>query len=315
VKTGVLLTTLVLLVASAAIGLGAGERWIDPLSPATALDSTILWELRWPRVQTAAAVGALLATAGVCLQVLLGNPLAEPYVLGISGSSTIGALLALFLFPDVGLASAIGAFLGAMVGLSLILPFSVLGPHRLLLAGVVFSALWGAMVSLAMTLLPENELGRAISWMLGNLASETAPPSVLLFGVVVLVAAAWFLAPGMDRLLLGEHHAEMLGVEIPRLRWSLLLVASFATAISVAAAGTIGFVGLVVPHIARQFVGPLHRVLVPVSAAGGATLLLFADAGSRALMSPAELPVGVVTAMIGVPLFLWLLIRRTTWNS
>ena len=288
---------------------------INPFDPASAVDATILWELRWPRVQTAATVGALLALAGVCLQILLGNPLAEPYVLGMAGSSTIGALVGMLLFSDSTGASSVGAFLGACAGLALILPFGALGPHRLLLAGVVISALWGAAVTLMLTLLPEHELGRALSWMLGNLGSEMLSTRVLWIGCVVIGAAALALAPSMDRLLLGETHAILLGTAVGRARLMILLLASAATALAVSAAGTIGFVGLVVPHIARQSVGPLHQRLVPMSVLGGATLLLLADGGSRVLLAPAELPVGVVTAIIGVPLFLWLLIRRVTWTS
>ncbi|MCG8589501.1 MAG: iron ABC transporter permease [Proteobacteria bacterium] len=300
--------------AAALLALAAGERWLSPFAPTTGLDETILWQLRWPRVQSAAAVGALLALAGAALQVLLGNPLAEPYVLGVAGSSSVGAIGGLLLGPQAGWPMSLGAFAGACAGVAATLPFARLGPHRLLLAGVVMAALWGAAVTLLLALLPERELGRALGWMMGNLAGNPIPMPVLWTGVVVVLLLGWALAPDLDRLLLGETHAADLGTRVRRARLGTLLLASTATALAVTAAGTIGFVGLVVPHTARLLVGPLHRAQLPVVALGGASLLMLADTGARVLASPAELPVGAVTAIVGVPLFLWLLVRRTSWS-
>ena len=299
---------------AALLALAAGEAWIDPFAPGGAIDQKILWELRWPRVQTAAAIGALLALAGAAFQLVLGNPLAEPYVLGIAGASAVGALGGLALAPADPWTTSLGAFAGSCVGIAALLPFVRLGPHRLLLAGVVLGSLWGAAVATLLALLPERELGRALGWMMGNLASDTLPPSALWVSVAALLAAGVALAPWLDRLLLGETHAAALGIPVRALRWGALLLASAATAVAVTAAGTIGFVGLVVPHAARLIFGPLHRALLPAAALGGAALLVLADLGSRVLIAPAELPVGVVTALIGVPVFLWLLLRRAAWN-
>lgn len=298
----------------ALLALAAGEAWINPFHPGSPLDATILWELRWPRVQTAAAVGALLALAGAAFQLVLGNSLAEPYVLGIAGASAVGALAGLAAAPAGPWSASLGAFVGASAGIAAILPFVRLGPQRLLLAGVVLGALWGATVATLLTALPERQLGRALGWMMGDLASQAIPTQALWATAAAALVAGLALAPALDRLLLGEAHAEALGTPVRALRWGALLLASTATAVAVAAAGTIGFVGLVVPHAARMVFGPLHRTLLPAAALGGAILLVLADLGSRVVIAPAELPVGVVTAAVGVPVFLWLLLRSARWR-
>jgi iron complex transport system permease protein len=292
------------------VGLGAGERWIDPISPVTHIDAVILWELRLPRVVAALAVGALLALSGAWLQVLLGNPLAEPYVLGIAGSASAGAILALALGAGSGWPASAGAFGGACVGIAALVPLRRLGPTRLLLAGVVLASFWGAFVTLLLALLPERQLGRAIGWMMGDLASVGLASAPLAVTAVAAVAAGIVLANPLDRLLLGETHAGMLGTPVERVRWIVLLLASAATAIAVTAAGTIGFVGLVVPHLVRAWWGPMHARLLPAAAIAGGVLLLLADTAARTWIAPAELPVGVITALIGVPVFVWLLARR-----
>lgn len=296
-------------------GLGAGERWLNPLAPGSELDARILWSLRWPRVQTAATVGALLALAGAWLQVLVGNPLAEPYVLGVAGSGSIGALTALAFAGVAPWSTPVGAFVGACIGTAAILPFVGLGQTRLLLAGVVLAALWSALVALVLAVLSDRDLGRAVSWMLGDLGSEHVARPILWVGLGVMLLCGLALSPELDRLALGETHAATMGTPVARVRLMLVVVASAATGLAVAAAGTVGFVGLVVPHGARILIGASHRILLPVCAAGGASLLVLADAGARAAIAPAELPVGVVTALIGVPVFLWLLVRWGRWSS
>lgn len=307
---GSALVLLALLALASFVGLGAGERWIDPISPATDIETVILWELRLPRVVAALAVGALLALSGAWLQVLLGNPLAEPYVLGIAGSASAGAILALALGAGAGWPASAGAFVGGCVGIAALVPFRRLGPTRLLLAGVVLASFWGAFVTLLLALLPERQLGLAIGWMMGDLASVGLASASLAVTAIAAVAAGVALANPLDRLLLGETHAGMLGTPVERIRWIVLLLASAATAIAVTAAGTIGFVGLVVPHLVRAWWGPMHARLLPAAAIAGAVLLLLADTAARTWIAPAELPVGVITALIGVPVFVWLLARR-----
>lgn len=305
---------LLLLGLSIVLGLGAGERWLNPIDPGSELDLRILWTLRWPRVQTAAAVGALLALAGAWLQALVGNPLAEPYILGVAGSGSIGAISALAWGAETAWSAPTGAFAGACLGTLAILPFARLSPTRLLLAGVVLASFWGALVTLVLAMLSAQDLGRAINWMLGDLGSEHVATPILLLGLAVILSAGMALAPHLDRLALGEVHAATMGTPVSQLRLGLVVLASAATGLAVAAAGTVGFVGLVVPHAVRLLIGAPHRLLLPISAAGGAALLVTADAGARTLIAPAELPVGVVTAIIGVPAFLWLLVRRSSWS-
>ncbi len=293
------------------IALGIGQAWINPFFPASAMEQTILWELRIPRLLIAFAVGGLLALAGSWFQVLLGNPLAEPYVLGVAGSAASGAILMLMMAAgSVWLMSA-GAFAGALVGIVIVMAFVHLGTGRLLLAGVVLAAFWGAFITLLLALMPEHDISVAFAWMMGDLSDSDIPVAVLLIVWVIALVYGLFLSRSLDALLLGEKHATMLGVDVPKLRRVLLLLASFVTAIAVTAAGTIGFVGLVIPHLMRLVFGSLHRMVLPASAIGGGLLLMLADAASRSVIAPAELPVGVLTAMIGVPLFLWLLLKKT----
>lgn len=292
------------------IALGVGEHWINPLNPSSDMEVLILWEIRLPRILTAFAVGGMLALAGAWFQVLLGNPLAEPYVLGVAGSAAVGAVSAMMLFPDSTLAMSMGAFIGAWVGIAAVLSFSFLGATRLLLAGVVLAAFWGAILMLLMALLPERSLMLAYAWMMGDLSSSSLPVWSLLLVWLLALMCGVFLSLSLDKLLLGERHAEALGVHVQRLRLILLFLASAVTAIAVTAAGTIGFVGLVVPHLMRLLFGSLHKAVLISSAFGGGILLIMADTTARTIISPAELPVGVLTAMIGVPIFLYLLLRR-----
>jgi len=292
------------------LSLAMGDVWMQPFGSLSDTDAVILWELRLPRLLTALAVGGMLALAGAWFQVLLGNPLAEPYVLGVAGSSAAGAVLALFLAPDSVWLMSVGAFAGAWLGIVIVMFFAPLGRGSLLLAGVVLAAFWSAVIALLMALLPARSLVLAFGWMLGDLSRSPLPLWMLWLAWGGALAAGLWLSRSLDRLLLGEQHAAALGVDVPRLRQRLLWLASAVTAVAVTAAGTIGFIGLVVPHLMRLLFGSLHRPMLIASAIGGGALLMFADALSRTVAAPAELPVGVLTAMVGVPLFLWLLVKR-----
>ena len=290
--------------------LGIGEEWINPFA-ANGQNAVILWELRWPRLLIAFSVGGLLALAGAWFQVLLGNPLAEPYVLGVAGSASVGAVAGLMIYPESAAAMSIGAFIGAWLGISIVMAFSHLGSNRMLLAGVVLASFWSALLALLLALLPKSELGLAFSWMMGDLSHSDLPIPLLLLSWVVAMGCGFQLSRSLDALLLGERHAEALGVEVKLQRNRLLLLASAVTAVAVTAAGTIGFVGLVVPHLMRLMFGSLHKAVLPASAIGGGILLMLADSAARTIVAPSELPVGVLTAIIGVPLFLFLLLRRS----
>ncbi len=291
-------------------GLGIGEKWINPFSPGNGVEQTILWELRWPRLLTAFAVGGLLALAGAWFQVLLGNPLAEPYVLGVAGSASVGAVSSLMIWSASTVAMSLGAFAGAWLGIFVVMRFARLGTSGMLLAGVVLAAFWAAVLALLLALLPERGLYQAFSWMMGNLSHSDVPVSLLLVSWALALAAGIWLAHALDCLLLGPRHAESLGVNVGLLRQRLLWLASAVTALAVTAAGTIGFVGLVVPHVMRLLFGSRHARMLPATALGGGMLLVLSDTVARTIVAPAELPVGVLTAMIGVPVFLWLLVHR-----
>lgn len=283
----------------------------------------MLLQLRVPRALTAFTVGALLAMAGALMQILLRNPLAEPYVLGVSGGSAAGALLAMLLAASIGLprqyVAVVGAALGAALAVLLLfglvgnslrrLPISPLAAgHRLLLTGVMLAAGFGAVITLVLTLAADSQLRGMVFWLMGDLEDSRLLPLAALVALAVLIWSTWN-APRLNLLARGDSFAQLLGVPVVRLRVATLCAASLATAAAVTMAGTIGFVGLVVPHGLRLLLGNDQRVLLPAAALAGGGGLALADLAARTLVAPTQLPVGVITALIGVPLFLWLLSR------
>jgi iron complex transport system permease protein len=291
-------------------------------------DRTILLRLRVPRAVLAAIVGAALAGAGVALQALLRNPLAEPFVLGVSGGAALGGTVvivaATLATRAVGpgaaaLASetpiAAGAVLGAVATAPLVFGLGRLGgrgPETAILVGVVFNAFAAGVITLLRLLVPPDRAARLLYWLLGTIGYERG--ATLATGAAAVGAALALLAvlsARLNLLTLEEEEAASLGVDVRRERALLFLVASAATGAAVALAGMVGFVGLIVPHVARRFVGPDHRLLVPASALFGAAFLVLADALARLAFLPlgTEPPVGAVTALLGGPFFLWLLAR------
>ncbi|WP_019141502.1 FecCD family ABC transporter permease [Noviherbaspirillum massiliense] len=283
----------------------------------------MIWQLRAPRVLAAFAVGGLLALAGALMQVLLRNPLADPYVLGLSGGAAAGALMAMLFAIHVGISvqhsAGVGAALGAAATVLLLFglahrslrhlpdtPFAA--GHRLILTGVMIASGSGALVTLALSLAPDAQLRGMIFWLLGDLEGS----AFLLPAWIVLTAGAvWSIlnAKSLNLLSRGESFAQLLGVPVVRLRIMVLCAASLATAAAVTAAGTIGFVGLVVPHAIRLVFSNDQRILLPASVLAGGSFLTIADLLARTAVAPTQLPVGVITALVGVPLFLWLLSR------
>jgi iron complex transport system permease protein len=271
----------------------------------------IVLQLRLPRALAALAVGGLLALAGVQMQVLLGNPLADPYVLGISGGAAVGALLALL---AGGATLAVnGASLAGALG-SMVLVFGlahgrgVWSPTRLLLTGVVVAAGWGAVISFLLAVAPQHNLPGMLFWLMGDLSHANQPlPALLILALGLLLSLPQ--ARNLNLLARGEQQAGALGVSVLPLRLQLYLLASLLTAAAVTIGGSIGFVGLVVPHMLRLLVGSDHRLLLPASVLSGGILLLLADTLARTVIAPQQLPVGVLTALVGVPLFLYLLQR------
>lgn len=293
------------------VSLSPAELWRVLSGDESGVVSNIIIELRLPRALAAFAVGGMLALAGTQMQVLLGNPLADPYILGISGGAAVGALLAMLLG-----AAAFGITSSALTGAlaSMLLVFGLAhgsgawSPTRLLLTGVVVAAGWGALISFLLVMAPQQNLPGMLFWLMGDLAhADRALPGLLLliFGLLITLPRA----RSLNLLARGEQQAAVLGVEVKPLRLQLYLTASLLTAAAVTLGGSIGFVGLVVPHMLRLFAGSDHRQLLPASVLGGGILLLLADTLARTLIAPQQLPVGVLTAMLGVPLFLYLLQR------
>jgi iron complex transport system permease protein len=269
----------------------------------------IIVELRWPRALAAFTVGGLLALAGALLQVLLRNPLADPYILGVSGGAAVATLIAMALGLGGGWLGG-GAFAGAMVSMVLVFSLSRTGStwtqSRLLLTGVVIAAGWGALISLILAATPSGPLQGMLFWLLGDLAYAQQPRLALLILVAGLGLALWLARP-LNLLARGETVAAALGEQPFRLRVIVYFLASLLTATAVTLAGTVGFVGLIVPHILRLLAGADHRYLLPNAVLLGGCFLLIADTLARSLLAPTQLPVGVLTALLGVPIFLYLL--------
>lgn len=294
--------------ASIASHLGLGT------SPLPLLRDGIVWELRLPRVLTAAAVGAGLAIAGAVMQAITRNPLADPYLLGLSSGASLGAVSVLLLGAAVLL--PVAAFLGSMAALGLtLLLASTLGaitPTRTVLAGLAVSSLASAITSLVIFWTATGDSYREIlGWLLGSLAGARWP-AVAISAIAIVVAGIPILLVGrvLDAFAFGDVSAASLGVNVPATRWGLLTASALLTGAMVSVSGSIGFVGLVLPHAVRLLVGPGHRALLPLSALVGAIFLVWADTAARTLFDPRELPVGIVTAIIGAPVFALLLARR-----
>lgn len=309
----VVIAALALLFAllAGSVPLSPAEVWLG-LSGDGGMASALVNELRLPRALTAFATGGLLAIAGALMQVLLRNPLADPYILGVSGGAAVFALLAIML----GLGSFwidIGAFGGAM--LTTLVVFSLSRGHggwvplRLLLTGVVLAAGFSAIISLMLALSPDASLRGMLFWLMGDLSFAAHPgPRLLLLAGVVLVGLA--VARPLNVLARGDLQASALGVAVRPLRVGIYLASSLITAVAVTTAGSIGFVGLVVPHLVRLATGQDHRLLLPAAALAGGSLLVVADTLARTVVAPRQLPVGALTALLGVPLFLLLVSRQ-----
>lgn len=315
-QSWLLLTTLTLAVVGALIlSVTAGSVTLDTaqlfagLRGENSLAHTLMFELRLPRALAALATGALLALAGALMQVLLRNPLADPYVLGIAGGASTAALATMLLGLG-GLWLTGSAFAGALLTMLLVfaLASGTRDPSRLLLTGIVLAAGWGALINLMLALATEAEIHGMIFWLLGDLSYAGNPWPALSVAALGLVACL-ALARGLDLLVHGEAQAQALGVSTQGLRGLLYVLGSLLTAAAVTTAGAIGFVGLIIPHLIRLLGVQSHRLLLPASALAGALLLMLADLGARTVISPRQLPVGVITALIGVPLFLYLLHR------
>lgn len=311
--TGLSQLSIILALMVGSVPISPAEVLSTLVDPGGSIAADVVRNLRLPRALTGFACGGLLALAGALLQVLLRNPLADPYVLGISGGAGIGALLAIILgFGVVGVNGlALGGALGAM--------FLVFGlahgdggwtQSRLLLTGVIVAAGCGAVVTLMLAVAPDDRLRGMLFWLMGDL-SQTGDPTLALIVLAAILLIALPFARELNLLARGADVAQALGVAVRPLRRGVYLVASLATAAAVTQAGAIGFIGLIVPHLVRLTIGNDQRLLLPASVLAGGSLLVIADTLARTMLAPQQLPVGVLTALIGVPAFLFLLSRAT----
>ncbi len=312
----------ILLILSLWLGLSMGSSEKNMSRVVTALLnpseeptlSMIIRKIRLPRVLLAIMAGSALSLGGVVFQSILRNPLAEPYILGISGGSAIGAIIGILLglsrFPGVSLF----AFLGSMITLFLILFLSsgrsVFGKDRILLSGVMVNAFCSAIIMFLVSMTQDSRLHNIIFWLMGDLSSVNTSQVLILIAVVVpCFIFIFFFSHSMNLLSMGKEMAQSMGVRIRLTIMVLLIIVSFMVSVVVGYCGLIGFVGLVMPHLMRLCLGPDHRILVPACILGGGAYMVICDLLARILPEQGEMPVGVITAMIGAPLFVYLLKR------
>jgi iron complex transport system permease protein len=283
-------------------------------------DAQIFFIARLPRTLAGALVGALLASAGVVFQGLLRNPLATPFTLGVSAGAALGAMLAItfgwsFAFAGIPAAPA-ASFAGSLVSVGIVYGLARarrrgLSTNVLLLAGVTLNAFFSALILFVQYFADFAETYRILRWLMGDLDISSYQPllTALPLGVAAILAFAWLARP-LNLLSLGTESAEARGLEVTRAQRTAFISASLATGAAVSVGGPVGFIGIVVPHLVRLMVGADHRIVLPASALFGAAFLVGCDVLARTIMAPVELPVGVITALIGGPFFLWLLIRN-----
>jgi iron complex transport system permease protein len=306
------------LIGSTSISLHRVFDWSIPFADNT--DAQIFFVARLPRTLAGAMVGALFAAAGVVFQGLLRNPLATPFTLGVSTGAALGAILALTFGWSISVlgvsAVPLAAFVGSVAAVGIVYALAQ-ARHRglsttvLLLAGVTMNAFFSAMILFVQYFASFADVARTLRWLMGDLdVSSYEPLVVALPGLVIAFAVFAWLARPLNLLSLGADSAESHGLDVTRAQRAAFLSASLATGAAVSIGGPIGFVGIIIPHLVRLLVGPDHRLVLPAAALFGAAFLVGCDLVARTILAPIELPVGVITALIGGPFFLWLLIRK-----
>lgn len=326
----------VLLMLAALVGLTNGAAHIGPSDVFSVLweyvssrevadpvAHTIILDIRMPRIFLGAMVGATLAISGAILQALFRNPLAEPSIIGVAAGAGAAAVATITLGGSIGIlgslmlyALPVAAFVGGFIATMLVVLIARVNGQTpmttILLSGIAVAALGGAIMGLMMFISNDDQLRSITFWMLGSLGGATWAtilPAVAIMSVVLIAMPT--LTYKLNLMLLGEREAASLGLHVDRFKFACVSLVAAGVGAAVAVSGTIGFVGIVVPHLLRMIVGPDHRILLPASALGGAALLLWADVVTRTLAPPAELPIGVLTALLGAPFFLWLLRKAT----
>jgi iron complex transport system permease protein len=280
-------------------------------------DWLVIFGLRMPRIALGIAVGASLSVAGASFQALLRNPLADPYVLGISSGAALGAILSLVVSPHAGVGMQVAAFAGA--GLTTLAVYFLgrrggqLDSATLLLAGIVAASFLSAIIMFLMTTLGGRDLRGMAFWLMGDLSTTPAIPLGALFLILgVTLGTIYATAPDLNLIVTGEEEARHLGVNVSRIKLVVYVGASVLTGLAVSVSGSIGYVGLLVPHVMRMLFGSDYRLLIPAAAIGGAIAIVVADTLARTVIAPTELPVGAMTALAGAPVFIYLLRRRSS---
>lgn len=319
-----------LLLAVVLLAVGVGSVYISPAETFQAVShglsqrldgttDTIIWKIRLPRVLMAAVVGASLALSGVAYQGIFRNPLADPYLLGVASGASLGAGLAIVLGASIPFFAQLGlpllSFLFSLVAVFLVILLAKQGSSiptvSLILAGTVLGSSFTAATSFLM-LLSREQAATILAWLMGSFGLASWSKLATVFPFMLLSALAiGFSARALNLLQLGEEQAAQLGLPVERFKYSLITLATLATSAAVSVSGIIGFVGLMVPHAVRLALGPDHRSLIPMSAMLGAVFMVLADLLARSVLSPAEIPIGVVTALVGGPFFLYLLRRQS----
>jgi iron complex transport system permease protein len=278
--------------------------------------SVIVFGLRWPRIVLGILVGAALSVAGTGFQALLRNPLADPYVLGVSSGAALGAIISLIASPQFPLVTPLAAFLGAALTIAAVYLLGQregqLDSGTLLLAGIISASFLSAVIMFLMTTLAGRDLRGMAFWLMGDLSTPLPAGLrwIFLAGLLGAVAAIYTTAADLNLLIAGEREALHLGVDVTRVKLVVYISASVLTGLAVSVSGAIGYVGLLVPHVMRLLFGSDHRLLIPTAALGGAIAVVLADTLARTIVAPTELPVGAMTAMVGAPFFIYLLRRR-----
>ncbi|MFC3210549.1 FecCD family ABC transporter permease [Planomicrobium okeanokoites] len=317
------IVSLLLLGGAIVLGVTIGTVTISPVvlwNPASdAAAANILWNIRMPRVVLAGLVGAALAIAGAAFQGLLKNPLADPYTLGVSSGASVGAVMTLFFgisLPFLGsFTLPVMSMAGALMTMFLVMGFAKLVDRSMkmetvILTGIIFSSFLGSLISLMIALTGE-ELRQIIGWLLGSVSMRGWPYVQMALPFIIIGSfVLWLNRRELNAMLFGEERAQHLGVDVKKRKLAILIGGSVLTGAAVAVSGTIGFVGLVVPHMTRLVWGSDHRHLLPLSFMNGAALLIVCDLAARTIISPTELPIGVITAFIGAPVFAFIFFRQ-----
>ncbi len=322
----VMVALAVALVIACVISLALGSEYVAPqeiiagwwaklsggASPLSREHEVIIFGLRLPRIALALGVGASLALSGAALQALLRNPLADPYLLGVSGGAALGSLIGLMFFGSGSAMRMLLGFAGAALVTLIIFQFGRRedDPARLILAGVIAATFLSSIIALLTAVADNVKLRNITAWLLGDLSSGTAE-GITFIAVIVVVGAVVLVkqARALNLMMIGERDAFALGIETARVRWIVFVMASLLTGAAVSAGGAIGYVGLVVPHLVRLAAGADNRLVIPASAIAGALLVLLADTIARTALAPRELPTGAITALIGAPVFVYLLLK------